>query len=113
MQEDKDPHSNYLDDWQWEKDPYSNYDLYDWQWEFLRRNGRYRLRYRAIQRAKERQWGFDHEEKFLFIAENWAMELCEQLSLRNPPTIDDPDSYDHRDSLPDPNIPRHRFQYSP
>jgi hypothetical protein len=36
------------------KDPYSNYDLDDWQWEFLRRNPRYIKAYKAIEWLKKR-----------------------------------------------------------
>ena len=37
-----------------DKDPYSNYDLDDWQWEFLRRNPRYIKAYRAVEWIKKR-----------------------------------------------------------
>jgi Family of unknown function (DUF6499) len=96
-----------------EKDPYSNYDRDDWEWEFLRRNKRYKLRYRAVQRAKERGWGFDGDEEFLFIAENWAADLCRQLSLCNPRRIDDPSDHEDFGLLPNPDLPRDRFTRSP
>jgi hypothetical protein len=32
-----------------DKDPYSNHDLDDWQWEFLRRNPRYIKAYKAVE----------------------------------------------------------------
>jgi hypothetical protein len=35
-------------------DPYSNYDLDDWQWEFLRRNPRYIKAYKAVEWLKKR-----------------------------------------------------------
>src|SRR5215831_6557764 len=95
------------------KDPYSNYDLNDWQWEFLRRNPRYRRRYRAVQRAKDRKWGYEFEGKFVFLAEVWAIELRRLLSLCNPPRKGDPDSFDDSISLPNPDFPRHEFKYSP
>src|SRR5262249_19001142 len=37
-----------------EKDPYSTYDLDDWQWEFLRRNPRYIKAYKAVEWLKKR-----------------------------------------------------------
>jgi hypothetical protein len=37
-----------------DKDPYSNYDLDDWQWEFLRRNPRYLKAYKASEWLKKR-----------------------------------------------------------
>jgi hypothetical protein len=96
-----------------DKDPYSTYDLDDWQWEFLRRNPRYRRRYRAVQRAEERGWGHEYEGEMFFIAENWAIDLRKRLSLCSPPTIDDPGSGDDPVTLPNPDIPRHKFQYCP
>jgi Family of unknown function (DUF6499) len=93
-----------------DKGPYSNYDLDDWQWEFLRRNPRYRRRYRAVQRAEERGWGHEYEGD---SAEYWAIDLRKRLSLCSPPTIDDPDSGDDPVTLPNPDIPRHKFQYCP
>jgi hypothetical protein len=105
MQEDKDTYQE-------DKDTYSDYDLDDWQWEFIRRNSRYRLRYRAVQRAKERGWGFEVDDDFVFIAENWAADLRRQLSLCNPPRVDDPNG--HEDFLlPNPDLPRDRFTRSP
>jgi Family of unknown function (DUF6499) len=94
-------------------DPCSTYDLDDWQWEFLRRNRRYRRRYRAVQRAEERGWGHEYEGEMFFIADNWAIDLRKRLSLCSPPTIDDPDGNDDPVSLPNPDIPRHKFQYCP
>src|SRR5262245_4347940 len=35
-------------------DPYANYDLDDWQWEFLRRNPRYIKAYKAVEWLKKR-----------------------------------------------------------
>jgi hypothetical protein len=37
-----------------DKDPYSNYDLDDWQWEFLRRNPRYKKAYKVVEWVKKR-----------------------------------------------------------
>jgi hypothetical protein len=37
-----------------DQDPYSTYDLDDWQWEFLRRNPRYIKAYKAIEWLKKR-----------------------------------------------------------
>jgi hypothetical protein len=37
-----------------DKDPYSDYDLDDWQWEFLRRNPRYIKAYKAVEWLKKR-----------------------------------------------------------
>jgi hypothetical protein len=37
-----------------DKDPYSNYDLDDWQWEFLRRNARYKRAYKVVEWLKKR-----------------------------------------------------------
>ncbi len=96
-----------------DKDPYSTYDLDDWQWEFLRRNPRYKRRYRAVQRAKERGWGFEVDEEFVFIAENWASDLCRQLSLCNPRRVDDPNGHEDFALLPNPDLPRDRFTRSP
>jgi hypothetical protein len=36
------------------QDPYPNYDLEDWQWEFLRRNPRYIKAYKAVDWLKKR-----------------------------------------------------------
>jgi hypothetical protein len=36
------------------KDPYSDYDLDDWQWEFLRRNPRYIKAYKGVEWLKKR-----------------------------------------------------------
>src|SRR6516164_5960017 len=96
-----------------DKDPYSNYDRDDWEWEFLRRNKRYKLRYRAVQRAKERRWGFEVDEEFVSIAENWAADLCRQLSLCNPSRIDDPNGREYFGLLPNPDLPRDKFMRSP
>jgi hypothetical protein len=96
-----------------DKDPYSNYDRDDWEWEFLRRNKRYKLRYRAVQRAKERRWGFEVDEEFVSIAENWAADLCRQLSLCNPRRIDDPNGREDFGLLPNPDLPRDKFMRSP
>jgi len=36
------------------QDPYRSYDIDDWKWEFLRRNSRYKKKYRAIEWLKRR-----------------------------------------------------------
>jgi hypothetical protein len=96
-----------------DKDPYSDYDLDDWQWEFLRRNPRYIRTYRAVERAQKRGWGREIENDFMFAADTWALELRSRLKLINPPTVDDPESGDDPVSLPNPDFPRHRYKYSP
>ena len=95
------------------KDPYADYDLDDWQWEFLRRNKRYRRRYRAIQRAEQRGWGYEVNGEYHPISDIWALDLRSRLSLSCPPTIDHPDESDHALALPSPDIPRAKFEYSP
>jgi hypothetical protein len=96
-----------------DKDPYSNYDLDDWQWEFLRRNPRYIRAYRAVKRGEERGWGWEIENDFMFTADTWVLELRSHLKLSNPPTVDDPESGDDPVSLPNPDFPSHRYNYSP
>jgi hypothetical protein len=34
------------------ENPYANYHIDDWNWEFLRRNQRYKRAYKAVQRVK-------------------------------------------------------------
>jgi hypothetical protein len=34
------------------ENPYANYHIDDWNWEFLKRNRRYRRAYKAVQRFK-------------------------------------------------------------
>jgi hypothetical protein len=96
------------------RDPYANYDLDDWQWEFLRRNERYRRLYRAVQRAKERGWFREVDGDCEWLAEDWGQRIRERLALRFPPPVNDPDyEGDDYKTLPSPNIPSHGFEYSP
>jgi hypothetical protein len=95
------------------RDPYVTYDLNDWHWEFLRRNNRYRRLYHAVQRAKDRNWGYEVDGEYVCVADSWVTQIRERLSLCSPPPVDDPNSYEDYNSLPSPEVPSYSLEYCP
>jgi hypothetical protein len=103
------------------RNPFSDYGISEWKWEFLRRNARYKRAYEAIEWLKRRAQrnntspffkGFGLREPVHFV--NLLNKLRSQLSLCDPKLrLCECKRETESWSLPSPSIAAHEFEYSP
>jgi len=103
-----------------EQKPHDNYSINDWNWEFLRRNPRYRSACKAIEWLKQRGRrkntslffkGFGLIDPVHYM--NLTNSLKSQLALGDPELRKSSLKHAEPWSLPSPDMAAHKFKYSP